>query len=148
MKKNDLVNEFAKSMIKTHAKFKAFLRDKFKENNINLTFEMLQVLAKLWNNDRINQQELANYLFKDKTSLTYLIDNLSKRSLVQRVEDATDRRNKLIVLKPKGQKLKEIIMPWVDEMYSIAGEGIPAEDFNKSMEIFEKISYNLNKQLV
>src|SRR6476661_5200847 len=121
--KNEIFTDFTKALSKAQTKFKAFLRAKFKEQQVDITFEMLQILLRLWEQDRINQQELANFTFKDKASLTYLIDNLSKRNLVARVEDANDRRNKLIVLKPEGARLKHIVMPMIEEMYSVAGIG-------------------------
>ena len=145
-KKNEVFSELTKSISKAQIKFKVFLRSKFKEHEIDITFEMLQILMKLWAEDRINQQELANYTFKDKASLTYLIDNLSKRDLVERQEDTNDRRNKLIVLRPEGRKLKNIIMPWIDEMYTAAGIGISTEMLRNGIDLFTKIHSNLSKE--
>jgi DNA-binding MarR family transcriptional regulator len=145
-KKNEVFSELSKSISKAQIKFKGFLRSKFREHEIDITFEMLQILMKLWNEDRVNQQELANFTFKDKASLTYLIDNLSKRDLVERQEDANDRRNKLIVLKPEGRKLKNIIMPWIDEMYTVAGAGISTDMLKSGIDLFAKIHSNLNRE--
>lgn len=142
--KDDLFSEFTKSVMKTQTRFKGFLRCKFKEHNIDITFEMLQILTRLWEQDRINQQELANLTFKDKASLTYLIDNLSKRDLVERVEDAHDRRNKLVVLKPEGARLRDIIMPWIHEMHAIGGTGISTDMLKNGIALFEKIQANLS----
>ncbi len=75
------------AMKKAHQEMKLFMRGKFREHNIDLTFEMLQVLMHLWEREGVNQQELADLLLKDKASLTYLIDNLSKRKLVRRTAD-------------------------------------------------------------
>jgi DNA-binding MarR family transcriptional regulator len=143
--KNEIFIEFSKSISRTQLKLKAFLRGKFKEHNVDITFEMLQILLRLWENDHINQQELANLTFKDKASLTLLIDNLSKRNLVARTEDASDRRNKLVVLKPEGVKLKNQVMPLIEEMYSMAGMGIATEALRNGIEIFKKIDANLSK---
>lgn len=141
--KNDTFHAFITTMSKAHLEIKSFLRNKFRENNIDLTFEMLQVLNHLWNKEGVNQQELANLLHKDKASLTYLIDNLSKRDLVQRTEDAADRRNKIITLKPEGLRLKNVIRPWIDEMYTVAGKGVPVELLDNGINLFGKIYTNL-----
>ena len=143
--KNEIFTEFTKSVSRAQIKFKSFLRGKFREHNVDITFEMLQILLRLWEQDRINQQELANFTFKDKASLTYLIDNLSKRNLVARMEDASDRRNKLIVLKPEGAKLKSIVMPMIEEMYTVAGNGITVEQMKNGIEIFQKMHSNLER---
>jgi DNA-binding MarR family transcriptional regulator len=143
--KNDIFSNFTTAMSKAQLEFKSFLRNKFKEHNLNLTFEMLQVLNHLWTKEGINQQELANLLLKDKASLTYLIDNLAKRDLVQRTEDGNDRRNKIITLKPEGAKLKDIIRPWIDEMYAVAGQGVSVELLENGIDLFNKIHNNLNQ---
>src|ERR1043166_8269350 len=96
--KNDILSAFTSAMVMAQSEFKVFIRNKLKASSIDLTFEMLQVLLLLWKKDDVNQQELANLLHKDKASLTYLIDNLSKRKLVRRSEDPDDRRNKRITL--------------------------------------------------
>lgn len=144
-RKNEIFSQLTKTVSRTQMKFKSFLRNKFRENNIDITFEMLQILIRLWENDGINQQELANFTFKDKASLTYLIDNLSKRNLVERREDPVDRRNKLIVLKPEGKRLKTLIRPWIDEMFTVAGTGINIETLKEGIELFEKIHGNLSR---
>lgn len=143
--KNDTFSNFTIAMSKAQLELKSFLRNKFKEHHIDLTFEMLQVLNHLWTKEGVNQQELANLLLKDKASLTYLIDNLAKRDLVQRTEDGNDRRNKIITLKPEGAKLKDIIRPWIDEMYTVAGQGVSVELLENGIELFNKIYNNLHQ---
>jgi DNA-binding MarR family transcriptional regulator len=107
---------------------------------------MLQVLTHLWEKDGVNQQELANLLHKDKASLTYLIDNLSKRGLVKRTEDVDDRRNKIITLQPEAIRLRNVLRPWVDEMYAIAGKDIPVQQLKEATLMNEKMVENFVKK--
>jgi len=86
---------------------------KIRESSTNLSFEMAEVLGYLWKNDGINQREIADLTFRDKSSMTYLVDNLVERNFVTRVEDKNDRRNKLIYLTQEGQDLKEQLQPKV-----------------------------------
>jgi DNA-binding MarR family transcriptional regulator len=144
--KNEVFSGFMSAMVRSQQEFKSFLRNKFRENDIDLTFEMLQVLKYLWNKEGVNQQELANMLHKDKASLTYLIDNLSKRSLVLRTEDPSDRRNKIITLLPEGLRLKGVIQPWIDEMITVAGKNINTELLQNGKLLFEKIYTNLRRK--
>ncbi|MGG5905596.1 MarR family transcriptional regulator, partial [Sphingobacterium daejeonense] len=46
-----------------------------------------QVLAVLWREHELNQQDIAEAVQKSKASVTPLIDNLCKRDLVQRIPD-------------------------------------------------------------
>ena len=114
---------------------------------MGLTYEMLQVMGCLWKKDGINQQEITNITVKDKASMTYLIDNLTKRNLVKRQEDPDDRRNKLILLTEQGKQLKTKIQPFIDEMYQVAGKNIEITVLNGCMEILGKVENNLNKKL-
>lgn len=142
-RKHDTFSEFTDSMNKATSAIRAYMRQRFREHGIDLTFEMVQVLRCLWNEDGVKQQELACLTLKDKASLTLLIDNLSKRNLVQRTEDPTDRRNKLITLKPEGQRLKHLILPLIEEMQTLAGRDVPQELLKSGATLFQKIYDNL-----
>ncbi|GEO03987.1 MarR family transcriptional regulator [Adhaeribacter aerolatus] len=147
VRKENLVT-FIREMARLNLMFKGFIRQKFKENNIDLTSEMMQVMVQLWKKDGINQQEIANATVKDKASLTYLIDNLVRRDLVARTEDENDRRNKLIFLTEEGHKLKKKVEPWIEEMYTLAGKNLTAEIVGKGITLLETISQNLEGQKV
>src|SRR5690554_1603067 len=69
-----------------------FLVKKFKDNNIYLTREQWSILAVLWKNDGCSQQVLAEATYRDKPSITRLIDNLEKEGYVERKADKNDRR--------------------------------------------------------
>ena len=54
----------------------------------------------------LSQQELCNATFRDKPSITRLVDNLEKLNLVKRVASENDRRINRIYLTRQGQKWK------------------------------------------
>lgn len=143
MGKQETTADFARHIIKVHMAFRQFIQTRFKQQDIDLTFEMLQVMARLWNDDGINQQEIANATVKDKASMTYLIDNLVKRELVFRKEDDDDRRNKLVFLTPQGKALKETIQPVINEMYDLAGKNIPVLTIQSFMGVINQVCDNL-----
>ncbi|RNI31940.1 MarR family transcriptional regulator [Rufibacter immobilis] len=130
---------FLQQMSKVTLALKGFMRQKFKAHNLDITFEMLQVLRFLWAKDNVNQQEIANAIIKDKASLTYLIDNLVRRKLVQRTEDGQDRRNKLITLTPEGRNLQSLVTPWLEEMYGLVAKNISEETLENGLRIFDSI---------
>jgi DNA-binding MarR family transcriptional regulator len=104
---------------------------------------MHQIMNCLWKKDGINQQELANLTLKDKASMTYLIDNLTKRNLVKRAEDPDDRRSKLIYLTQRGKQLGKKVEPWVSELFSIASRNIDIGDIRKYIGAVEKMRDNV-----
>ena len=147
IKKTEIIIEFTRKILTVNTAYRQFLQCKLKEHKIGLTFEMLQVMGCLWKQDGINQQEITNITVKDKASMTYLIDNLTKRNLVKRQEDINDRRNKLIYLTDQGKSLKNKIQPFIDEMYQVAGKNIDIVLLKDCMEILNKVEKNLIKKL-
>ena len=65
----------------------------FRQNGVEITPEQWTVLLFLWEKDGVTQQELCNATFKDKPSMTRLIDNMERQHLVVRIADKRDRRN-------------------------------------------------------
>ena len=147
-KKNipELALELGALMTEMKNYLRQFIQIKIKENGINLTFEMLEVLACLWKKDGIKQQDIADMTIKDKSSMTNLVDNLEKRKMIKRVADKEDRRNKLIFLTKQGKILQQKLHPWVFEMYGKAAVGINAAEINKSIMLIKKMNKNLKKQ--
>lgn len=141
--KNDMVAEFTRELLRVNTALRQYIQSRLRSNNMDLTFEMLQVLGCLWTTDGINQQEIANFTVKDKASVTYLIDNLSKRGLVIRQEDDTDRRNKRIFLTENGKMLQKRIEPWLHEMHAFAGLDMHIKAIKDCINVMVKVRENL-----
>ena len=122
------------------------LQKKFNNATINLTIEQWSVLYHLWKEDGKSQQELCNATFRDKPSITRLIDNLEKLNLVKRVSDDKDRRINKVFLTKGGQKLQEDTMQLAEETLNEALEGVPADQVDMCKEVLQKVYDNLNGQ--
>jgi DNA-binding MarR family transcriptional regulator len=144
--KAELSLELGRSMAELRTHLRQFIQVKLKEQGINLTFEMLEVLGVLWRKDGVNQQEIADLTLRDKSSMTYLLDNLVKRKMIKRVEDENDRRSKLVFLTKEGNDLKEQLNPWVAEIYEIAGQELEVPDFEKGIILLNKMVSNLKNR--
>ncbi len=120
-----------------------FIQGKIRDNDFDLSFEMLEIMACLWDQDGIKQQDLADITIRDKSSMTYLIDNLVKRKLVTREPDPGDRRNNLIHLTKEGRAIRKKIRPWLIEMYDLATIGVPVEEMETSVHLVKKMIRNL-----
>jgi DNA-binding MarR family transcriptional regulator len=130
-------------MSEVRHKVKEHVLMQVKEHGINVSFEMLEVMGYLWKNDGTNQQEIADLTLKDKSSITYLVDNLVERNIVARVTDKNDRRNKLIYLTQEGRYLKEHLQPKVAEVYEKAAEELEMKELQDCIMVLDKIIYNL-----
>ncbi|WP_316836251.1 MarR family winged helix-turn-helix transcriptional regulator [Pedobacter nutrimenti] len=138
-----LALELGRAVIEMRSRSRQFIQARIKENQMNITYEMLEVLMCLWEKDGINQQEIASRIIKEKASMTYLIDNLSKRELVKREEDENDRRNNLIYLTKKGKHLQEELLPWAMEMYTAASADLSADAIISSTKLIQQLTRNI-----
>ena len=72
----------------------ALVNHNFATAGYDVTCEQWSVLVNLGKKNGQSQQELAGLICKDKTSVTRLIDNMEKHSLVVRIPDKSDKRQK------------------------------------------------------
>lgn len=120
-----------------------FISRIIKEGDYDITYEMMQLLLVLWRGHEVNQQEIANLLIKNKASITPLIDNLSKRKLVVRTEDPSDRRNKIIALTKAGREFMEAFMPALDDFFSRIENDITPREMEQVSNVLMKMRRNL-----
>ena len=125
--------ELMLSVVRTRMAFRRAMQRTLKRNEAGITFEMLQVLSCLWNEQGITQQVLAERTAKDKACLTNLMLNLEKKGYVCRKEDASDRRNKLVYLTPEGERFREQIRPVLDQVYVNAEKSIGQETLHRML---------------
>lgn len=119
------------------------LQKKFNMAGLNLTIEQWSVLYQLWKHDGSSQQELCKRTFRDKPSITRLVDNLEKLQLVKRVPSETDRRINLVYLTKQGMKLEEQTMNIAEETLNEALTGISPEHVSLCKEILQQVYDNL-----
>ena len=119
------------------------LQKKFNSAGLNLTIEQWSVLYHLWKQDGISQQELCNATFRDKPSITRLVDNLERLQLVKRVASDSDRRINLIFLTKQAQKLQEDTMALAEETLNEALEMVPADKIEVCKEVLQVVYDNL-----
>ena len=108
-------------MLRTRMAFRQALQRVLKRNNIDITFEMLQVLSSLWQEQGISQQALAEKTAKDKACMTNLMANLEKKGWIMRQEDPNDRRNRLVYLTPAGEEISDRVRPLIKDFYTQTG---------------------------
>ncbi|MCJ7933865.1 MAG: MarR family transcriptional regulator [Chryseobacterium sp.] len=111
----------------------------FAKEGIPITLEMYLVLRCLWEKDGRNQQEISDTLYRDKASLTSLIDNLEKRDLVVRVQNQNDKRNKNIFLTTEGIAIKERIIPVISGLLSDIENTVAENDLTTTIRVLDAL---------
>jgi len=123
------------------------LQKNFKEANVEITIEQWSVLYHLWKQDGLSQQQLCDATFRDKPSITRLVDNLEKLKLVNRVASKDDRRMNMIYLTNEAQVLQEQTMGLANQTLNEALDGVTIEQIEIAKMVLQKVYDNLASPL-
>ena len=119
------------------------LQKNFKQANLEITIEQWSVLYHLWKEDGLSQQQLCDATFRDKPSITRLVDNLEKLQLVKRVASIDDRRINMIYLTKTAQDLQEQTMLVASQTLNEALAGVTNGQIEIAKEVLQMVYDNL-----
>lgn len=145
MTDSELAHELNLLILRTRMTFRQTIQRLLKRNNVDMTFEMLQIMHCLWKEQGVSQQTLAEKTAKDKACLTNLINNLQKKGWVVRREDTGDRRNKLVYLTPEGRTVAQKIKSLLKEMYTQIGNEMNTRDMENCMKYLTELNGIVDK---
>ncbi|MCZ8286166.1 MAG: MarR family transcriptional regulator, partial [Bacteroidia bacterium] len=77
-----------------------------KAQNLPISPEQFSVLSHLWQKDGLQQTELALCTNRNRANVTRILDILERERIVERRDDAIDRRVFRIYLTDKGKSLR------------------------------------------
>ncbi len=89
-------------------RFNAFLKP------YNLTSEQYVIMKSVEENTDISPTQLAEITFKDKTTITRMIDTLVKNEMLLRIPKPNDRRAYQISWSKKGETTMKEILPMTE----------------------------------
>ena len=119
------------------------LQKNFKQHGIDITIEQWSVLYHLWKQDGLSQQELCSATFRDKPSITRLVDNLEKQKLVKRVASLEDRRINLIYLSETAAALRDQTMEMANQTLNEALTAVSAKEIELCKSVLQRVYDNL-----
>lgn len=119
----------------------------FRKEGLDITPEQWTVLSYLWDKDGVAQQVLCDATFKDKPSMTRLIDNLVKSNLVERRATPIDRRSNLVFLTDKGKSIKSKANSAVNDTMNYAFAGIDEEGIALVRYLLKIVFNNIKESL-
>ena len=114
----------------------------FRQEGIEITPEQWTILLSLWEKDGVTQQELCYATFKDKPSMTRLIDNMERQHLVVRISDKNARRTNLIHLTKPGRELESKAYKIANATLEQALDGLTMEELKIGQEVLRKVFIN------
>ena len=119
------------------------LQKNFKQSGLDITIEQWSVLYHLWKQEGQSQQQLCDATFRDKPSITRLVDNLEKLKLVKRVPTKEDRRINLIYLTKEAIQLQEKSMELANQTLNEALNGVTNGQVEIAKEVLHTVYENL-----
>jgi DNA-binding MarR family transcriptional regulator len=122
------------------------LQKHFREAGLEITIEQWSILYHLWLNDGLSQQELCNRTFRDKPSITRLIDNLEKQKLVKRIASKEDRRINIVCLTEGARNLQNLTIDLANQTMEEALNGVTKDEIETVKKVLYQVYDNLNNK--
>lgn len=128
---------------RTARRVKQYAQSNFKKLGFNITVDQWLIIRSLYEDNDLNQKELAELLNKDTPTLTRIIDLLCKKGLAERKSHPKDRRCYIVHLTKDGRSAVENMLPQVEAIRMKAWEGLSQHDFKQFQHILNTIFTNL-----
>ena len=112
-------------------------------SGLDISMDQWMILGPIWQLESPSQKELGEICFRDKPSITRIIDSLEKKSLVVRVPDQIDHRIKRVVLTKAGKQLFYDVLPIMEKTREEVRGNIPEEEIQVFKNVLSKIIKNL-----
>lgn len=122
------------------------LRDKANQylssQGIDVRIEMLLVLFSI-PEEGLSQQQIANEIGWDKSSIPRMVANLEREELVRVTTDMTDKRKNCVMLTPKGRLLAGSIKDKIVNFEKVLFYSLKAPEQDRFMQIIKSLGSNL-----
>lgn len=126
---------FISIMYREHAKY---INDNVKEEE--LSFGLHPLLIKIYRNEGISQEELAEALHLNESTIARNLKKLEDKGFIERIKD---KRKKIIKITPKGGKIAQKVMD-LDEMWDKKlKSNLTDEEYDNLLKTLRKISEEL-----
>lgn len=118
-----------------HAKY---LNERVKDEN--LSFGLFPLLIKIYKNEGIIQEELAQSFHLNESTITRNLKKLEDKGFIKRIPD---KRTKRIEITEKGIETAQKVMDYDDEWDDKLKEIIGNDEYNNLLKTLRKISEEL-----
>jgi DNA-binding MarR family transcriptional regulator len=130
----------------TAGRLKLELLRTFKTRGYSITPEQWIVLNTVAENGGVCQRDLAEMTFKDRPTITRILDILEEKKLISRRPDNSDRRMFNVYLTDEGKKNIETFNSIVSDVDRKAFGNLPEQELVRFKKILSKLMENLDSQ--
>jgi len=115
----------------------------FREKDVELTPEQWGVLVRLWERDGRTQTDLCESTFRDRPTMSRMIDALESAGLVERRAAEADARARLVFLTAAARELKPKLVPVARRLVGAMVKDIPQRDLEITRATLQRVFANL-----
>ena len=134
--------EFGELLIQLLIDLQSLFRESFKKNKITLSQITIITSIPLVG---LDMTSLSKKIGVDNSTLTRLIDLLSKKEFLERVNNPKDGRSKLILLTTKGMKLKREVENKIDKIGKDIYKNKNLDKYDQSNDFLNALHWEINK---
>ncbi|CAN5884221.1 MarR family transcriptional regulator [soil metagenome] len=131
-----------------HRVYQAERNEMFRElrqHGEELTPEQWIVLVRLWEEDGRTQTDLGASTFRDRPTMSRILDGMEKRGVLERRADPDDARVWRVHLTAQGKALRKKLVPSARHLVERAQRGIPERDLVTTRETLVQMFANLTQ---
>lgn len=122
------------------------IEDILMENKIDLTKTHFIILKKVEQNSGMNQNDLAFFTNRNKSSLTRIINTLEKKTYLVRVPSKVDKRINELFITKNGTKILEKAKPIFFKFHDVIEKNISKKEIEFTIEILKRIQENVSEE--
>ncbi len=126
---------FISLIYRSHAKY---INEILKEDG--LSFGLHPLLVKIYMEDGISQEELAEFFHLSESTITRNVKKLEEKGIIERIKD---KRKKIIRVTPKGEKTALKIMDYDEKWDGVIKKNLTDDEYDDFLEILRKICEEL-----
>lgn len=134
---------FGRALGRAHTAMLRHLSKLMKRQDLPITPEQFSVLSHLWQGDGLQQSELAVCTHRNRANVTRILDILEREGIVERRDDATDRRVFRIFLTEKGHALHRPTAQCAAQSIQDALQGTSPQELEICIQVLQRIQRNL-----
>jgi MarR family transcriptional regulator, organic hydroperoxide resistance regulator len=118
----------------------------FRDAGEEITPEQWVVLARLWQEDGRTQTELGESTWRDRPTMSRILDGMEKRGLLVRRASAEDGRAWRVHLTPRGKALEARLVPVARRIVEQSLRGVSKADLATTRATLQKVFANLTRE--
>lgn len=129
---------------RTTRQFRKYAKQELKRHNIYISGEQWVALKTIYDNNGINQRELAESTYKDPASITRILDILEKQHYVKRESIDGNRRTHSLSVTSEGGNFVKKVIPYAKKIRAKGLTNISDKDLETLNDLLNKIYNNFN----